>query len=64
MTGKTFGGFEVLSEAPNVFGTARWRCRHTCGAFVVLDGIQLRAKPPKYCASCRPAHLRNGSSAP
>lgn len=56
MTGKTCGTWIVLAEAPqlSVNGTTRWRAQHSCGATWILDGIQLRSKPPQYCANCRP----------
>lgn len=58
LTGQRFGKLVVQSRAPNVSGTARWRCVCDCGARCVHTGISLRAavkaghKPS--CGACRP----------
>jgi len=54
MTNKTIAGHRVLREAPSLNGTVRWVCLHRCGHEVIVDGVQLRAKPPLYCPACRP----------
>lgn len=51
MTGQLVQGPE---GSENVNGNARWRCRHSCGGLVVLEGIRLRSSPPGYCEHCRP----------
>ena len=56
MAGKVCGGWTVLERVANVSGNYCWRVRHNCadGAVEVIEGIRLRAQPPKHCANCRP----------
>ncbi len=58
LTGQRFGQLVVESRAPNVNGTARWRCVCDCGGRTIITGIALRAGVKNghvsRCPDCRP----------
>jgi len=57
LAGQTIAGFSVLSQAKSKNGRAYWNVRHRCGGEWVVAGAELRKRPPRSCANCRPTSL-------
>ncbi len=50
ITGQTFGQLKVINRADNdIYGSAQWNCRCSCGKAKVVSGIVLRAHIAKSC---------------
>lgn len=58
LTGRTFGQWTVLSQAPNRNGATMWNVRCSCGTHAVVVGQTLKRTGRNASTRCRPCANR------